>query len=399
MTRSLPRPPVAGILGCLTLLAIGWTGLLVPSLIRSIEQTFDQNDAGIGLFYLVYSAIYALGSFGGGPATERVGRRTILVGAATLHGLGIAALGLAGTWEAFLLAGLPAALGAGALDGGSNGLFLDLFRTGRGRAMNLLHLFFSLGALSAPLVVGSLVAAGVPWQRVVVASGLLLLPLAVGYLLAPMPGGRRDALAVRAGSAARTGMGPRLLSGPILLLGIAIACYVASEIGVSNWLVRFLEPAPLTTATLALSLYWGGIAVGRLLSSAIADRFDHVRFTAACAAGMAATIAAAVAVPSLPLSIALFAVAGVASGPVFPMIVALGGERFPERSAAVGGLLTGLAVVGGLIYPPFMGVLSVTVGLPIAMGGNAVLALACMAALLAFGRRPRAVREADLTPA
>ena len=29
----------------------------------------------------------------------------------------------------------------------------------------------------------------------------------------------------------------------------------------------------------------------------------------------------------LPLSIALFGLAGVASGPVFPMIVALGGER------------------------------------------------------------------------
>ena len=47
----------------------------------------------------------------------------------------------------------------------------------------------------------------------------------------------------------------------------------------SNWLVRFLEPAPLTTATLALSLYWAGLTVGRLLSSAIADRFDHLRFT------------------------------------------------------------------------------------------------------------------------
>ena len=30
---------------------------------------------------------------------------------------------------------------------------------------------------------------------------------------------------------------------------VAICCYVAAEVGVSNWLVRFLEPAPLTTAT------------------------------------------------------------------------------------------------------------------------------------------------------
>ena len=76
--------------------------------------------------------------------------------------------------------------------------------------------------------------------------------------------------------------GRMLLAGPLLLLGIAIAAYVASEVGVSNWIVRFLEPAPLATATLALSLYWAGLTVGRLVSSVIADRFDHLRFTIAC---------------------------------------------------------------------------------------------------------------------
>ena len=40
-------PP--GLVGCLTLLAIGWTGLLIPSLIRSIEATFGQTDAGMGI--------------------------------------------------------------------------------------------------------------------------------------------------------------------------------------------------------------------------------------------------------------------------------------------------------------------------------------------------------------
>ena len=72
----------------------------------------------------------------------------------------------------------------------------------------------------------------------------------------------------------------------------------------SNWLVRFLEPAPLTTATLALSLYWAGIAVGRLVSSVIADRFDHLTFTAISAVAMAVAIGGAVLVPSLPVSIA-----------------------------------------------------------------------------------------------
>ena len=52
----------------------------------------------------------------------------------------------------------------------------------------------------------------------------------------------------------------------------------------------------------------------------------------------------------------------------------------------MGGSLTGMAVIGSTIYPPLMGFLSVTVGLPVAMFGNVLLALACAVALVAFGR-------------
>ena len=273
------------------------------------------------------------GSFGGGPLTERLGRRTVLSGAVIVAGLGVAGLGLVPTWAAFVAAALAAGAGAGCLDGGANGLVLDVYRDGRGRAMNLLHMSFSVGALAAPLVLGTLVESGVPWQAVVIVTGVVVLPLALAYVAVPMPSGRSPTRG--AGTRSRAvpdGRGGRSMwSGPLLLLGIAIAAYVASEVGVSSWLVRFLEPAPLTTATLALSLYWAGLAVGRLISSVIADRFDHLRFTITSAVAMAALIAAAVFVPLLPLSIAAFAAAGIASGPVFPMIIAIGGER--HRSA------------------------------------------------------------------
>ena len=384
-----------GIVGCLTLLSIGWTGLLIPSLIRSIEATFGQTDAGIGLIYLVYAVAYMSGSFAGGTLTERLGRRLVLGGAVLVHAAGLVGFGLAPTWEAFVIAALVGGLGAGALDGGANGLVLDVYREGRGRAMNLLHTSFSIGALAAPLIVGTLVESGVPWQSIVVGTGVVVAFLAVAYAVIPMPSGRHARGAVEPAEADGAHVGRSLLAGPLLLLGFAIAAYVASEVGVSNWIVRFLEPAPLTTATLALSLFWAGLTVGRLVSSAIADRFDHLRFTVTCALAMGVLIGVAVLAPTLPLSVAAFAAAGVAAGPVFPMIVAIGGERYPERSAAVGGSLTGMAVIGSTIYPPLMGFLSVTVGLPVAMFGNVLLALACAVALVAFGRLVGVARAVD----
>jgi fucose permease len=398
----------AGLVACISLLAVGWIGLLIPSLIRSIKLTFDQTDAGIGIVYFVFALAYAMGSFGGGALTERLGRRLVLGGAILLTGLGTIGFGVAPSWVAFVLVAVLVGAGAGCVDGGVNGIVLDVYREGRGRALNLLHVSFSIGALTAPLVIGTLVERGIPWQAVVVGTGLVVATLAMAYVIVPMPSGRRVAVAAAsepaaaghgAGdpSAAGTGApaamphhaGRPLLAGPLLLLGIAIAAYVASEMGISSWIVRFLEPAPLTTATLALSLYWAGLTVGRIVSSVIADRFDHLRFTVVSAMGMAVAIAVAVLVPSLPIAIAAFFVAGIASGPVFPMIVAIGGDRFPERSAAVGGSLTGMAIIGSTIYPPAMGFMSVTIGLTAAMLGNALLAIGCVVALVAFDRLTR----------
>ena len=53
-----------------------------------------------------------------------------------------------------------------------NGLFLDLYPDSRGRALNLLHLFFSLGALASPLVVGRFVEAGVAWQAIILGTAV-----------------------------------------------------------------------------------------------------------------------------------------------------------------------------------------------------------------------------------
>ena len=387
--RRAPRAIPAGIVGCLAFVLIGWSGLLVPSLIRSVESTFGQTDAGIGGFYFVYAVLYASGSLAGGLLTERLGRRTVLSLAAAAHGAGFLFLGGAPSWLVFVAAAAPAGLGAGALDGGVNGLYLDLFPEERGRALNVLHLFFSLGALSAPLAIGRLVESGTDWHVILAATGVAAIALAVLLAVVPMPTGRHER--AERPTAASGGWIERTrgrLALPLILLGVAIGCYVASEIGVSSWLVRFLEPAPLTQATTALALFWAGLTLGRLTAARLADRYDHTRFTIVSAASTGVVLIGAILVPSLPVSIALFALAGFATGPVFPMIIVLGGDRYPERSSAVSGFLGGSAVVGSIIYPPVMGFLSVTVGLTVAMLGTVLLAFACAGSLVLVSRQP-----------
>jgi fucose permease len=296
------------------------------------------------------------------------------------------ALALVPDWTLFLGAAIPLGVGMGGIDGGMNGLVLDLYPAGRGRALNLLHLCFSLGALASPLVVGRVVDAGASWQSVIFASAVAAIPIAILFAVVRLPSGRHEH--APGSSAIRTG-----LALPLVLLAVAIALYVGAELGVSNWLVRYLQAASLTLATSALALFWACLALGRLVSARLGDRFDHAWFAATSAMASAVALVAAVAVPSLDASILLFGVVGFAFGPVYPLIMAVAGDRYPARSAAVSGFLAGIAITGAIIYPPLMGFVSVGAGLGVAMLGAAALVFACGALLAVVARRPAAVPE------
>jgi FHS family glucose/mannose:H+ symporter-like MFS transporter len=380
---------------------VGWSMLLVPSLIRDIRDDFGQTDAGFGVLYLLASLLFGTGAVLSGTLAGRVGRRVILPTAAIALAVGLAAQGLAPAWPILLVGAALAGGGAGGLDAGVNSVIMDLSVAGRGDALSRLHLFYSVGALTAPLVLGTIVAAGVDWRVPFLASSVVAVALAaplriVGAVppravtprahgaVAPAasgsPGGESDAPGGDAGRA--TGVVPRSLRIPLAALAVAIACYVGSEAGVSSWLVAFLADEPLTTATLALSLFWIGLALGRLAAGRFGRHIAPVPYAVASVLLAAIAIAGAVVGPSGMVQIGLFAVAGFGLGPVYPMIMATAGSYYPHRAAAVSGLLTTAGVAGSIIYPPLMGFTSASIGLAAGMLGAAALAGACAVAVL-----------------
>lgn len=141
-----------------------------------------------------------------------------------------------------------------------------------------------------------------------------------------------------------------------------------------------------------LSLFWGGLAAGRLISNWLAERIDYAAFTVGCITLSSLALMAAVLSASLPLTAALFALTGLFCGPIYPMIMALGGNLYPRRLAALSGALSGSAVAGSIIYPPLMGLMAAHIGLRGGMIGAALLGLP--AALGIIGARAAARRAA-----
>jgi len=363
----------AGLVAGAAYALVGWRALLVPSLILFVAPAFGQADAGMGAYYLATALAYGVGALFGGRFIRRFGARLILPSAAALMAAGLLVQGFTGAWAVFALAGVLTSIGASSTDVGIQALVLDLFPHARGRALNLLHVAYGVGALMAPLLLAGLVALGVPWQWLMTGSGIAMAVAGMGLALTVPP----DPILHASTTDVETAVRARRLPLFLLVMAVSIACYVAAEAGVSDWLVRYLAALPLAQASLALTLFWGGIAVGRLVFARIGNRLDPQRSAAVLAVAGGALLTVALVLPISPVSPLLFGAVGLAFGPIFPLIVAAAGARMPGESATVTGTLVFAAVVGVVIYPPAIGFLSDVIGLQAAMMGTAVMAFAC----------------------
>lgn len=114
----------------------------------------------------------------------------------------------------------------------------------------------------------------------------------------------------------------------------AFACFCTVEIVTGNWAATYLEDgrgASGRSAALAVSAFWGGITVGRLLLGRLRLGPRHLVTGAALAA-----TALIVALPAFPRPVALAAypLVGVALSPLFPTLMATTADRVGTAAAA-----------------------------------------------------------------
>ena len=71
------------------------------------------------------------------------------------------------------------------------------------------------------------------------------------------------------------------------------------------------------------------------------------------------------------------------------MLIAIGGDLYPRRLAALSGGLTTAATLGAIVYPPLMGLVADSVGIRLGLIGAGALGIPTAAALLAATRSAR----------
>ncbi|GAA3166475.1 MFS transporter [Planomonospora alba] len=345
----------------------GVTGVLLPAQIRD----YGLDMATIGTTFFTFSAGFMLAGSTSGMLIHRFGIRTALAvggGAYVLAGLYTA---VRPPFLALLAVQVLAGYGTGILESALNTFLAGLPNSTT--LLNRLHAFFGVGALAGPLL-ATWILGFAPWTAVWLVLALASVPLIAAFLVT-LPAGAPTAGAAPPSEGTpkpgRTGGG--LLAAvsrePAVLLGaVFLAVYVGLELSVGNWAFTFLTDERGQSDQLAgyiVSGYWLGLTAGRFVISPLAARMGltPIGMTFACLFGVTAATVLVWIVPGTAPAFASFALFGFFLGPLFPTTMAVAPLlASPALVPTTIGLLNGVSVIGGALFPWLAGAIGEGLG-------------------------------------
>ncbi len=322
-------------------------GAALPALVHDLGRGY----AALSLLFVAFAAGNTVTYFLANPLIDRGGvQRVLVAGLATFFAAGLA-LGLARSFGAWVAATLVMGIAFSLADVSAARLVGALHHQAPAHAMNRLNIYFGIGAIAAPMIVGFSVHLGGGPQPV-----FLLIALCGGVGAAvlsrlPQPPRRQAETSSRGDSFARYFRQARWLQ----LLTLMIFFYISAEVGFGAWIAAYVHlRAGLSTAVAALypSAYQFGLISVRLIvaRSLAVLRLERMLALGGLVAAMA-TLGAALGGANAWLALAGAFLAGVGFSPAFPVALTLASVRGPGREGWTFGAVFSALALAALIAP------------------------------------------------
>ncbi|MEW1834174.1 MFS transporter [Microbacterium sp. NPDC079995] len=377
MTGTIARATTGGVLavaGVYGLQGLGYA--VIVTALPAFQERTGLDATGIAVILLGVCVTAALGSLAADVIARRASSRHGVIVGLSLQAAGLVATAFSPGTAALAASVLLYGLGLGLIDASSNmqGVLVQ-----RGRGTPLLGRFFATlttGSIVGALGMAGILTAGAPAFAALVAAAVLQVVFVVAFsrLLS-----RQRAARSTEWSGPRR---PRLDGRAITVVGLVILAAYTVDSAVSSWSSVHLLAigAAGALAPVGLAAYQGGVLAARLATDAVVRRLGRGRLLAAgLLLGVVGAIVVA-AVPSPVVSIAAFAVSGLAVGALVPIAFGLAGAIDPARSDEVIARVNLFNYAGAVLGAVGVGVLTDVTGSGLAFLLPALLLVAAVPA-------------------
>ncbi len=358
---------------------------LLGAILPLISQRLQFDLAHAGSLFLAMNGAMLVTTLALGPLLDRFGLRPALGIAPLFVAAALVLIAETGSFNGLVAAVVSLGIGGGALNQTTNTLVADLHEDAQRKsaALNLLGVFYGVGALFIPFAIGSLLnTLGLAPILYMAVALSLVTSVICAALRFPKP---RQAAGVPAAAIMRLASQPL-----VIILALLLLFQSGNEFILGGYMTTYLMRnlgTPVTTASYLLAAYWAAIMLMRIVLSRILLHLGGHVLVLASALGVAASTTLLILSPSSPVAALAVVLIGASIAGIFPTTLGLAGTRYASHSGTVFGILIGVALTGGMTLPWVAGLVSQSRGV------GAGLAIVVANAIAIFCLQLAAIKE------
>lgn len=331
---------------------------------------FGAPSESAGLVSMVISGGTIVSSLMSGVVVKKLGTGWVVFISCLMTASALLGFSLAPSLIWLIVLAIPLGLGAGSVDAGLNNYVATHYKA---HHMSWLHCFWGVGATIGPLIMSGMIDKQKSWRSGYFTVSMIQFALVVILFLALPLWGRIHPVSSNVvpnedeGKKTESAKPLRIKGVKFALAAFLFYCGAESTIGLwgSSFLVQIKGLSPAVAAQW-VSLYYGGITVGRFISGFITLKLSNKKLIR-LGQGLSLTgiLLVLLSLPSW-FSFIGFIMIGLGYAPVFPCMIHETPVRFSaEHSQTIIGYQMALAYTGTTFLPPLLGGITAITGMSI----------------------------------
>lgn len=338
---------------CAGMLLFGIVFLSLGTVLTFVRQQYGLSELQAGSLTALLPFGILAGSIVFGPIVDRYGYKYVLIFSAFLIFLAFEGIAYAGSLPVLQIAFFLIGFGGGVINGATNALVSDISSASKGANLSLLGVFYGIGAVGMPVLLG-LLSNRFSYASIVAGIGIfVLLPLIFFFIVRfPVSKNSHGISLKEAG---------HLFTAVLLLLGFVLFFESAVEGLANNWTTSFALSAVTpenTIALMALTLSNIALVISRLLLGILLVKvkpYSMLYFCWSCVLMGSLIMYFVHTVAGLYLGMALI---GFGFGAGFPVILGYVGELFPGFTGTAFSIVITIALIGNTLINGLTGIVS-----------------------------------------
>ncbi|HEU5053228.1 MAG TPA: MFS transporter [Hanamia sp.] len=344
---------------CIGILFFGMGITTLGSVKHSLEQKYLLDEIASGTLFSILPFGIVTGSLLFGPFCDKYGYKVLLAITCLSMFAGFEGIAYSPTQALLKLSIFLFGIGGGAINGATNALVSDISEKNKGANLSLLGVFYGIGALGMPFLLGIL-ENKFNYEVVLSVIGWAALAVGIFFLITKFPPPKQAQHFPVAKSFAF------FRDSFLILIAFFLFCQSSFEAIINNWTTTYLSSrlgVPQNKALYALSLFVAGMTVMRFLLGSVFRNTPLKKIWIGAFSMIFLGLIFLFVGKYFFLSISGLILLGGGLAVGFPLMLGLVGDRYKEISGTAFSFVFVIALLGNMLINYGMGIVAQVYGI------------------------------------